>query len=147
MRVRAATYGDFDPIMNLYRQLQPDDPILDDETDRVVFKQIIQNDGLTIFVLEQNNGRLLSSCYVNVIPNMTRSASPYAVIENVITEASEQGKGYGKFTMAHALNHCWSAGCYKAMLLTGSNKKSTHAFYRSCGFISDDKTANISRPP
>ncbi|MGV3562508.1 MAG: hypothetical protein ACO1ON_04440 [Nocardioides sp.] len=34
----------------------------------------------------------------------------------------------------------------KAMLLTGSRTPGTHAFYRSCGFSPDAKTAYLARP-
>ena len=35
------------------------------------------------------------------------------------------------------------AGCYKAMLLTGSKKPETLRFYERCGFNERDKTAFI----
>ena len=38
------------------------------------------------------------------------------------------------------------AGCYKVMLMTGSKRASTHAFYRACGFVADDKTGLVARP-
>ena len=34
----------------------------------------------------------------------------------------------------------------KVMLQTGSRRESTHAFYRSCGFDPDEKTAYVSHP-
>jgi len=68
------------------------------------------------------------------------------VIENVITETTLRDRGYGRQLMAEALNYCWDSGCYKAMLLTGSDKKSTHEFYLSCGFSAREKTGYIARP-
>ncbi|MEV6282646.1 hypothetical protein [Kribbella sp. NPDC051770] len=35
---------------------------------------------------------------------------------------------------------------FKAMLMTGSKRESTHAFYRACGFADDDKTGYVARP-
>jgi GNAT superfamily N-acetyltransferase len=142
---RAAEERDFDVVMRLYRQLQPDDPVLDDGSDSATFKQILTTAGLHLFVLEID-GRVVATTYLTVIPNITRSASPYAVIENVVVEESLRGTGLGKQIMAGTLQAAWDAGCYKAMLLTGSRNPSTHAFYKACGFSADVKTAYLARP-
>jgi GNAT superfamily N-acetyltransferase len=69
------------------------------------------------------------------------------VIENVIVDQDLRGKGLGKRAMAGTLNAAWEAGCYKAMLQTGSSRPATHAFYRACGFSPDEKTAYVAHPP
>ena len=145
MESREADIDDFEEILKLYRQLQPGDPILGDGRDRAVFREILANDMLKLFVLE-NEGNIISSIYLNIIPNITRSASPYAVIENVVTVEHERGKGFGKALMLNVLSYAWSVGCYKAMLLTGSSKETTHAYYRSCGFAGNVKTGYIAKP-
>ena len=90
--------------------------------------------------------RLAATAYLNVIPNLTRSASPYAVIENVVVDEPLRRTGVGKQIIGATLQAAWNAGCYKAMLLTGSQHASTHAFYRACGFTADEKTAYVARP-
>lgn len=144
--VREARAGDFDAIMALYRQLQPRDPVLSDGRDRAVFQQILQRDGLTIFVLE-HDGDIRASCYLNVIPNLTRSARPYGIIENVVTDERYRNLGFGKRLIGEALTAAWKAGCYKVMLQTGSERESTHAFYRACGFSGTDKHAFVAWCP
>ncbi|MFC4137176.1 MULTISPECIES: GNAT family N-acetyltransferase [unclassified Microbacterium] len=143
--VRAARADDFDAIIGLYRQLQPNDPVLSYGEDRVVFASILSAPWLTLFVLEVD-GVVVATTYLNVVLNMTRSASPYAVIENVVVDEGHRGTGLGKLIMAATLDAAWAAGCYKAMLLTGSKSPSTHAFYRACGFSPDEKTAYLARP-
>jgi GNAT superfamily N-acetyltransferase len=81
-----------------------------------------------------------------VIPNITRDAAPYAVIENVVVDERLRGTGLGKEIMRATLDAAWSAGCYKAMLMTGSRRESTLGFYRACGFSQDAKTAFLARP-
>jgi GNAT superfamily N-acetyltransferase len=90
--------------------------------------------------------RLAATAYLNLIPNLTRSASPYAVIENIVVDEPLRRTGVGKHIMGAALEVAWNAGCYKAMLLTGSRRASTHAFYRACGFTADEKAAYVARP-
>jgi GNAT superfamily N-acetyltransferase len=142
---REAGPDDLEDILRLYRQLQPEDPVLRDGSDAVAFAQILGSPGLHLFVLEVD-GVVAATTYLNVIPNLTRSASPYAVIENVVVEETFRGTGLGKQIMAGTLRAAWDAGCYKAMLLTGSRKPATHAFYRACGFSPDAKTGYLARP-
>ena len=144
--IREARSDDFDAVMRLYRQLQADDPVLTDGSDRLTFDRILGTPGLTLFVLEQGD-RVVATTYLNVIPNISRRASPYAVIENVVVEEELRGTGLGKQIMSGTLDAAWAAGCYKAMLMTGSKDESTHAFYRSCGFSPHEKTAYLARRP
>jgi GNAT superfamily N-acetyltransferase len=145
MQVREATENDFGQIMCLYRQLQPRDPVLTDGRDRDTFLDILRGPNLHLFVLIFE-GKVVSTCYLNVIPNITRSARPYAVIENVVTDETVRGRGFGKVLMKHTLQFAWTKGCYKAMLQTGSKLEATHAFYRTCGFLGDEKTGYVCRP-
>lgn len=142
---REACPGDFEQIIRLYRQLQPDDPVLKDGSDAAAFQQILGSPALYLFVLELDEV-VVATTYLNVIPNITRSASPYAIIENVVVEETRRGTGLGRQIMAGTLQAAWDAGCYKAMLMTGSRKPATHAFYRACGFSADAKTAYVARP-
>jgi GNAT superfamily N-acetyltransferase len=139
---REAGAGDLGGILRLYRQLHPDDPVVGDGA---VFGQILGSAGLHLFVLEVD-GDVAATTYLNVIPNLTRGGAPYAVIENVVVEESLRGSGLGREIMAGTLQAAWDAGCYKAMLLTGSRTAGTHAFYRACGFSPDAKQAYLARP-
>jgi GNAT superfamily N-acetyltransferase len=79
-------------------------------------------------------GELVSSCTIMVIPNLTRGARPYGLIENVVTHQEHRGQGYGKALLAQALEFGWSQQCYKVMLMTGRKDDATHHFYESAGF-------------
>ncbi len=87
----------------------------------------------------------MATTYLNVIPNLTRSASPYAVIENVVVQVSLRGTGLGRRIIDETL-HGMERRCYKVMLLTGSRNPATHAFYKACGFMSEDKAGYVARP-
>jgi GNAT superfamily N-acetyltransferase len=142
---REAREEDFEAILELYRQLNPDDPPVEDGSAEAAFARILDAPGLHLFVLELD-GALVASTYLNVIPNLSRSASPYAVVENVVVAERLRGTGLGKQIMAATLEAAWSAGCYKAMLMTGSRRPSTLAFYEACGFSPDAKWAFLARP-
>ena len=142
---RAARPEDFEAILHLYGQLLPADVRVDTGADRAAFDRILSTEGLTLFVIDED-GQIIATTYLNVIPNITRSARPYAVIENVVVEESLRGTGVGKEIMASTLQAAWDAGCYKAMLMTGSKRESTLGFYRACGFSQDEKTGFVAHP-
>jgi N-acetylglutamate synthase-like GNAT family acetyltransferase len=144
--IRTAEERDFDGIMKLLKQLNADDPVIKDGRDKAVFTEILKNPNLKLIVLKEQC-RIISTCYLNIIPNLTRDASPYAVIENVVTDAAFRNQGFGKKIMRFALESAWQAGCYKVMLQTGSKKKSTHKFYAACGFVEGEKFAFNARNP
>ena len=146
MIFRDAKDSDFSAIMRLYRQLQPHDSILTNGEDRAVYDEIINDDRLRLFVLEEDD-EVKATCYLNIIPNITRSAKPYAIIENVVTDEACRGNGFGKKIIGNALEFAWSRGCYKVMLQTGSHRQSTREFYSACGFSGDDKHAFVAWQP
>jgi Acetyltransferase (GNAT) family len=76
-------------------QLHPDDPVLTDGSDLAILEEIPASTGLHLFVPERG-GSLVATTYLNVIPNLTRSASPYAVIENVVVDDPLRGQGLAK---------------------------------------------------
>jgi predicted GNAT family N-acyltransferase len=143
---REARSADLEDIIRHYRQLHPEDPVLTDGSDVAAFEQILGSPGLHLFVLG-SDGDVVATTYLNVIQNITRSASPYAVIENVVVDESRRGVGLGKQIMAATLRAAWEAGCYKAMLMTGSRDPAVHSFYSACGFSSEAKTAYLARQP
>ncbi|RJQ81007.1 GNAT family N-acetyltransferase [Pseudonocardiaceae bacterium YIM PH 21723] len=142
---REAGPGDQEAIARLYRQLNQGDPVPLGDSFTTVFTQILESPGLHLYVLE-HDGVVVATTYLNVIPNLSRSARPYAIIENVVTDGSLRRTGLGRLTMAKTLEAAWAAGCYKALLQSGSDNRSAHAFYRACGFRTDTKTGFEARP-
>ena len=89
--LRAAERGDLPAIQELYRQLHPEDPVVDMSS---TFEAVLGSPLLTIFLLELD-GQAVATAYLNVIPNLTRSCRPYAVIENVVVDEAGVGPASG----------------------------------------------------
>ena len=138
LTVRAAGLDDHDAIMALMGVLQPADAPVAVKRSKSALTQILASDGLDLFVAEKN-GCVVGTCYLNVIPNLTRELKPYALIENVVSDPSFRGQGIGAALLGHACEAAHKAGCYKVMLLTGRKDPGVHAFYRRCGFDGDAK--------
>ena len=131
--IRAAHAADLEGLLNLYPHLNPSDEeiSLDLAASRLdAIKQIPGSDVL----LGLLGTELVTSCTLIVIPNLTRGGKPYALIENVVTDALHCGRGYGTRILRAAVAAAWEAGCYKVMLLTGSKQPSTLKFYENAGF-------------
>jgi predicted GNAT family N-acyltransferase len=65
--------------------------------------------GLGILVIKLD-GAVVATTYLNVIPNLTRSASPYALTEKVVVAESLRSMGIDKQIMEHTLQAAWDAG-------------------------------------
>lgn len=95
---------------------------------------MLEQPGLTVFGVFVEN-RLVASCVLHILPNLTRGGAPYALIENVVTDKDERRQGHGRRVIGAATGAAFAAGCYKVMLLTGRTDPGVHRFYESCGFI------------
>ena len=145
MQIRLAQVHDHERLLALLRQLNPNDPEAS-EVERNVFEEIIDSRNLDLIVAD-SEGKLVGTCYLNIIPNVTAGGRPYAVIENVVTDLAHRNKGIGKSVLNWAIERAWKRECYKVMLMSGSADKSVHAFYKSCGFDPEEKQAFIRRAP
>jgi len=45
------------------------------------------------------------------------------------------------------LDHCWEAGCYKAILLSGTQREEAHKFYEALGFSGSAKKGFVITRP
>jgi GNAT superfamily N-acetyltransferase len=107
-------------------------------------KKIITDENLFYLVVEEE-GRIVSSCNLTLIKNLTRSARPYSLIENVVTHPDYRNKGYGTAVLKKAMEIAREKNCYKVMLLTSKKDEKTLNFYENAGFDRGEKTGFIFR--
>ena len=131
--IRAAQPSDLEGLLALYQHLNPSDEKISLELAASRLDEINRLPGCAV-LLGLLGAVLVASCTLIVIPNLTRGGKPYALTENVVTDARYRGRGYGTRLLQAAVQAAWGADCYKVMLLTGSKKPSTLRFYESAGF-------------
>ena len=140
--VREARKEELNDLLELYLNLHEDSIPKHDEHLKDTWDQII-NDKNHHLIVNEIDGKIVSSCVCVIIPNLTRNVRPYAFVENVVTHADYRKKGYAKECLDHAKSIAIKENCYKMMLLTGSKKPETLRFYENAGYNSSDKTAFI----
>jgi len=143
MIIRKARASDSQALSELYlRHLTkfPPEETQDMEKWKKLISEFEADDNYHLLVAEEN-GAVVSSVTLVIIPNLTHNLRPYAVMENVVTHADFRGRGYASALIQRAREIAISAECYKIMLLTGSKKESTLSFYEKNGFDRHSKTA------
>ncbi|MCA3275799.1 MAG: GNAT family N-acetyltransferase [Roseomonas sp.] len=131
--IRAAQPSDLEGLLALYQHLNPSDEAISLDLAASRLDGINRLPGSAV-MLGLLGAVLVASCTLIVIPNLTHGGKPYALIENVVTDARYRGRGYGTRLLNAAVQAAWGADCYKVMLLTGSKQPSTLGFYESAGF-------------
>ncbi|HKP62079.1 MAG TPA: GNAT family N-acetyltransferase [Polyangiales bacterium] len=143
LEIRELARDDLDALLALYAELDPDDDPLPERAELERIWDGIRGDRDRIYLGGFADGRLVAACNATVIPNLTRGARPYAVIENVITAADQRRRGHGKRLMRALIERCLARNCYKVSLTSGVQRESAHSFYVALGFDPDAKRAFV----
>lgn len=144
-KVRLIKKSELAQLLALYTYLNPDDLKLTVNQGLLEhWKRIYEDPSLFYFVIEED-GMLISTCTMAIIKNLTRSARPYGLIENVVTHPDYRKKGFGTAILKKAVEVAQEHDCYKVMLMTSRKEESTLKFYESAGFYKGEKTAFVVR--
>nr|MDO8134161.1 GNAT family N-acetyltransferase [Candidatus Njordarchaeum guaymaensis] len=145
--IRHIEPGELDSLLTLYSHLHRKDAPLPEKPELdAIWAEIVSNPILHYIAGEWEN-EIVSSCTIAIIPNLTRGARPYGLIENVVTRADLRKRGFGTAILRYALQVAWGMNCYKVMLLTGSEEESTLQFYEGAGFKRGIKLGFVAYPP
>jgi len=137
--IRAATEDDIPRILELYKELvtstSPAEtgraPSLDDY--RRIYKHVRAMPGYELIVAEES-GEVIGTTVILIVPNLSHSGLPWAVVENVVTDRRFQRQGIGRLMMEYAISRAREAGCYKLQLSSSKTRDGAHHFYKSLGF-------------
>lgn len=140
--VREATKEDLQGVLKLYLYLH--EKSIPDQSDCLsdTWRKILEDENHHLIVNEVD-GKIVSSCVCMIIPNLTRNIRPYAFLENVVTHADFRRRGLASECLKYARQIAERCNCYKMMLLTGSSEKEVLDFYKKAGYNNTDKTAFI----
>jgi GNAT superfamily N-acetyltransferase len=137
MEIRIANNTDVPQLLELYKELQQSDPPNDIDAAIAVLEKAMKND-VKYFVAD-NYGHIVGTCYIAIIPNITRQCSSIGFIENIVTAAEYRRMGIGRKLLQTAIEYAKKRGCYKVMLSSGIARSEAHDFYESLGFDGNSK--------
>lgn len=140
--IAEAQREDLPALLSLYKELHETDPVPQGAGLEAVWEKILADPDYHI-LLAKVDGIAAASVSVIVVPNLTRNARSYAIIENVVTASAHRRQGLAAALMAEAVKIAKAKNCYKASLTTGNKDEGTLRFYEGCGFNRADKTAFI----
>jgi len=138
MELRYAELDDLSQILELYKNLNPDDIPIDSSQAQQIWKDSV-NRNIIKYIVAVDSTKIIATCNIAIILNLTRSGRPYGIIENVITDNSYRRQGIGKSIIGKAIEYAKENNCYKVVLLSSSKRKEAHQFYESIGFNSISK--------
>ena len=90
------------------------------------------------------DNKLVATCVLTIIPNLSRGARPYGLIENVVTHGDYRQKGIGTGLLHFAQELARANNCHKVMLITQRQLESTLHFYDNAGFQRNGRTAFVA---
>lgn len=143
--VRLACHEDLPAILSLYAQLSAGDVLPDVAAAEETWRHILASESMTVHVAELS-GVVVATCVLIVVPNLTRNQRPFALIENVVSDAAQRGRGFGKKIVQAAIAHAFALDCYKVMLMTGRSDPAVLGFYEACGFERGKTAFQIRQP-
>ena len=145
MEIRELNEGDLESLIQLYEQLDGPNGDFTVEAARAVWKSEIEgNKNIKCFGAVED-GKVISTCFCLIIPNLTRLGSSACFVENVVTDKDHRRQGFGKKIMDRAIAFARERDCYKVILESASFRKEAHQFYRNMGFDGDSKKAFIMK--
>ena len=136
LSVRDAEIQDLDAILGLYEQLAEDRaksmPVAASAA-APILEAIITQRGRALLVADCD-GRIAGTADMLVVTNLTHRGMPWAIVENVVVDERQRGRGVGRALMDEIIHRSQDAGCYKIQLLSREHREGAHAFYQSLGF-------------
>ncbi|MEJ2031170.1 MAG: GNAT family N-acetyltransferase [Maritimibacter sp.] len=131
--ITAAGEDDLPELLKLYAYLHPNDPAPSPEQACAALAATNRISGSAVLIARKN-GVMVASVTLHILPNLTSGVAPYGLIENVITHPAHRQQGHGTTLLRKAADRSQAEGCYKVMLMTGSQDPATLRFYEQAGF-------------
>jgi ribosomal protein S18 acetylase RimI-like enzyme len=131
--IRSASEVDVPALLALFEELHPDDPVPSAQAVASAWRAIEGQSGRAV-LLAESDGAVVGTIDCTTLPNLTRGARSFMLVENVVVAAGHRRLGVGVALMEAAFALARQARCYKVQLLSRASREAAHAFYESLGF-------------
>ncbi|MGD9891598.1 MAG: N-acetyltransferase family protein [Dehalococcoidia bacterium] len=142
--IRSARAGDLPRLLELFLQLSESSQYPEDEIRPVTgahyaaLQRIDADPNVRVLVAEEDE-RIVGTLALYLMPNLSHGGRPFAIVENVVVDASQRGTGLGRRLMAEAERIATEADCYKVGLTSNNKRAPAHAFYETIGYAHTHK--------
>jgi ribosomal protein S18 acetylase RimI-like enzyme len=137
LQIREATSDDLPQVLALYAQPGLNDgEVLDLAQAIDILGQFARYPSYRLFVAFEDTAlsQVIGSYALLVMHNLAHMGTPSAIVEDVVVDSAQRGRGLGRQMMCHAMAQARAAGCYKLTLSSNRKRERAHAFYESLGF-------------
>jgi predicted N-acetyltransferase YhbS len=137
--IRLAEKRDIPRIVELYRELtittseveHGRSPSLADYEQ--VFADICSDPRQKLLVVEQQ-GEVVGTIVLLVVPNLSHNATPWSFLENLIVTEKHRRRGLGRMLLQYAIELAKKSGCHMVELCSDVRRNEAHILYNSMGF-------------
>ena len=134
MTIRLCNNEDLPALYLLYQLLHGGETDTTLEEMTLAFATLCAHPGCDVYVTEQD-GRVVGTFVLYILPNMTRHGRPAAILENIVVDEAHRGQGIGRAMLEFARDLALARGCYKLSLTSNAKRADAHEFYRRCGML------------
>ena len=139
MIIRKIKENELQEILDLYKYLHPNEIVKTINNDTLeIWNECLQNPLVNIFIGEYDN-KIITSCVLVIVPNLTRGARHFSLVENVITHPDYRKRGYASSLLNYVIDYSKKKNCYKIMLLSSKDRVQAHLLYEKLGFDKNKK--------
>src|SRR5688572_69393 len=92
---RFAEPADLPGVLQLYKELRPQDPALAASDARALWHELLAQPHIRVVVADVE-GALASTCMIALVNNLASAGRPFAVIEHVVTLSQFRGRGLAR---------------------------------------------------
>jgi ribosomal protein S18 acetylase RimI-like enzyme len=131
LKIRKASYSDFDEIFILLKQLWQDS-ILNKTELRKVFHEAVNSDRQHL-IAGLSDKKIVGFCSLTVKNNLWQAGN-LGHIDELIVDKNFRGRGYGKQLMNKIIEVAIENKCKRIELDSAFHRKEAHTFYESIGF-------------
>jgi len=132
--IRRAEIADLPIVLRLLAEMHNEEPPdFRDQRVTEVFQEILRRPDRALLVAVTDE-EIVGTLDLLIVPNLSHGGQPWAIIENVVVNASYRRKGIGGLLLEAATELAESAGCYKLQLVSHAKRDAAHALYRHAEF-------------
>jgi GNAT superfamily N-acetyltransferase len=134
VRIREAGPDDVPALRALLAQLAEPGTVGPDVAQAATLLARIQSSPDHRIYLAECAGEPAGAYALLIMTSLAHPGRPAAIVEDVVVDAAQRGRGIGRQMMADAIARARARHCYKLALSSNAQRSDAHRFYETLGF-------------